>query len=81
MSCASAGSANWRNKADTCVSVWLDIGSQEKAHCVQVHVQKVRDKNLGNPGMAELDWQRATGRFFEVGQLPPSDYSMEQGNA
>ncbi|MFA5206645.1 MAG: DnaB-like helicase C-terminal domain-containing protein [Lentisphaeria bacterium] len=76
-----SGSANWRNKADACVSVWRDLGSPDKAHRVQIHVQKVRDKNLGNPGTVELDWQRATGRFFEVGQLPPSGYGVEQGGA
>jgi len=55
-----SGSANWRNKADLCVTV--DRGRE---NTVQVHVQKVRDKNLGETGATELHWQRATGLFFE----------------
>lgn len=76
-----SGSANWRNKADACVSVWRAAGSEdpEKRNRIQVYVQKIRNKNLGSIGMVELDWQPATGRFFEKGKLPPSGYNVEQG--
>ncbi len=58
-----SGSANWRNKADTCLAVWRDYADEENK--VQVHIQKVRDKNLGRTGFVTLHWQRATGLFFE----------------
>jgi len=57
-----SGSANWRNKADVCIAAWRSYQADENT--VQIHVQKVRDKNLGQTGMVELHWHRATGLFF-----------------
>ena len=59
-----SGSANWRNKADICIAVWRDY--QANNNIVHIHVQKVRNKNLGEPGMVELQWKRANGLFFET---------------
>ena len=58
------GSANFRNKADNCITVWRDeaiLGSP-----VQIHVQKVRHKHIGKVGMAELQWDGRTGRYGSV---------------
>ena len=57
------GSANWRNKADVCISVWRDYALNDGV--VQVHVQKVRNKTLGKLGMVELHWMWSTGLFLE----------------
>lgn len=62
-----SGSANWRNKPDTCISVWRNIGGENSSR-VQLHIQKVRDKNLGTVGYSELEWQAMTGRFSEIGK-------------
>ncbi len=72
-----SGSANWRNKADTCLAVWRDLAGKTP-HRVELHVQKVRDKNLGTIGKVELDWQAATGRFFELGKQPPAPDRREK---
>jgi twinkle protein len=58
-----SGSANWRNKADACIAAWRSYEPGNST--VHIHIQKVRDKNLGETGSAELFWQRSTGRFFE----------------
>lgn len=59
-----SGSAHWRNKADVCVSVWrsMEPGAMPG---VEVHIQKVRNKNLGSLGNTFLHWQKSTGIFSE----------------
>lgn len=57
-----SGSAHWRNKADVCVSVWRKMGNAVDPG-VHIHVQKVRNKNLGTTGTAALSWDRPTGIF------------------
>lgn len=68
-----SGSAHWRNKADNCISVWRS--GQEGDTSVQIHVQKVRDKNIGKTGCVVLYWQRSTGYFActmnELTDAPP----------
>ncbi len=56
------GSANFRNKADNCLTVWRDE-AQEHESIVQIHVQKIRRKHVGHLGMAELTWDRRSGRY------------------
>ncbi len=55
-----AGSAHWHNKADNCLSIWRDV--QEDSRQVEVHVQKVRNRAVGRPGLVRLQY---TGRRFE----------------
>jgi twinkle protein len=59
-----SGSAHWRNKADNCVTIWRDM--TEQTQMVEVHVQKVRFKKVGKVGMAQLRYDRVTGRYFDV---------------
>jgi twinkle protein len=58
-----AGSAHWRNKADNILSVWRDVAASD--HRVQVHVQKIRFREVGRVGMVELVFDPLTGRFRE----------------
>lgn len=58
-----AGSAHWRNKADNCIAVWRD--TKEHNDLVEVHIQKIRKKAVGRPGMVTLKYQRLTGNYFE----------------
>jgi twinkle protein len=58
-----AGSANWRNKADGFLSIWRNYALDNGV--VEVHIQKVRNKNIGRLGMVPLYWQRANGLFFD----------------
>jgi twinkle protein len=59
-----SGSAAFRNKADNCITVWRDMENTEIP--VQIHIQKVRFKHIGTVGMAELHWDRRTGRYANV---------------
>lgn len=58
-----AGSAHWRNKADNCIAVWRD--TKEHNDLVEVHIQKIRKKAVGRPGMVTLKYQRLTGNYLE----------------
>jgi len=58
-----SGSANWWNKPDVCLSVWRD--HQKNDGVVDVYVQKIRNKNLGQLGCAPLHWMRPNGLFLE----------------
>lgn len=55
-----SGGAMWRNKADNGIAVYCPDLAQPR---VQIHVQKVKFKLFGHVGMAELDWDRVTGRY------------------
>lgn len=59
-----SGSAHWRNKADNCLAVWRDLSNLE-SRLVQVHVQKIRFKEVGKIGMTELIYDLPTGRYFD----------------
>ena len=48
-----SNSAHWRNKADNCLTVWGDMNISENS-LVGIYVQKIRFKNIGCPGKAEL---------------------------
>ena len=58
-----AGSANWYNKADNGLAIWRDKGDDTAP--VEVHVQKVRFKWTGKLGMAQLFYDKVTGRYSE----------------
>lgn len=60
-----AGSQHWWNKADCAVTVWRDMEDPDSP-AVDVHVQKVRFKHVGRPGVVTLDYDRVTGRYSET---------------
>lgn len=58
-----SGSAHWFNKADNIITVFRD---PVNGGPVQLHVQKIRFKHIGKPGLVELRYDRVTGRYFDV---------------
>ena len=59
-----SGSAHWRNKADNCLTVWRDLSAPHNRE-VQVHVQKIRFKEIGQIGLAKLTYDPTTGRYSD----------------
>lgn len=59
-----SGSQHWWNKADAGITVYRDPSTPD-AQEVQVHVQKVRFKHVGRPGLVELNYDRVTGKYHE----------------
>lgn len=73
-----SGSAHWRNKADNCITVWRDV--KKDNGIVEIHVQKVRFKNIGKPGRIELRYDRVTGRYSEMPKaVDVSNYRQASG--
>ena len=60
-----SGSAHWRNKADNCLTVWRDLSAPSSRE-VQIHVQKIRFKEVGQIGMATLIYERISGRYSDA---------------
>lgn len=60
-----SGSANWRNKADCGLVVWRDFKDAHQP--VEIHVQKIRFRQIGRLGMARLAYEPATATYRELG--------------
>ena len=59
-----SGSAHWYNKADNCITVWRDV--QSTTNDVEIHIQKVRFKHIGKPGLVTLKYDKVTGRYSDM---------------
>lgn len=57
-----SGAAHWRNKADYAITVHRPDLKQDIS---EVHIQKVRFKEMGRLGMVRFKWDRVSGRYFE----------------
>lgn len=55
-----SGSAHFRNKADNLLCIWRDIETDDPT---DVHIQKVRFKEVGQPGLISLQFHKASGRY------------------
>lgn len=58
-----SGSAHWRNKADNCIAVWRDV--QEPRSETQIHVQKIRFREIGAVGLCKLYYDPVTGQYID----------------
>ena len=58
-----SGSAHWRNKADNGIVVVRDMNDHDSP--VEIHVQKIRFKAVGMPGVARLRYNRVCGTYSE----------------
>jgi len=61
-----SGSAHWRNKADNGVIVYRDF-SQENDQ-VEIHVQKIRFRQIGKLGADVLTYKRTTATYMELSE-------------
>jgi replicative DNA helicase len=62
-----SGSAHWRNKADYCLTVYRDITTDGDDPNVQIHVQKVRRREMGRLGMVTLRYDKVTSGYSDPG--------------
>jgi twinkle protein len=58
-----SGSSHWRNKADNAIAIHRPNMADWKDPRVEVHVQKVRFKEIGKVGCAVLEYDYLTGRY------------------
>jgi twinkle protein len=74
-----SGSANWRNKADNCLTVWRDLHNDEAP--VELHIQKIKFKIVGKLGKVDLRYDRVTGRYFDAYPTPAPMYDRKKASA
>lgn len=60
-----SGSAHWYNKGDAILSIWRDVNDEKKQ--VEIHVQKIRFREVGRVGKINLNFQIMTGRYSSTG--------------
>lgn len=61
-----SGSSHWRNKADNGIVVWRDLGKEDEPE-VQIHIQKIRFRQIGRRGMVPLRYQAKTATYSDEG--------------
>lgn len=59
-----SGSAHYRNKADNAVTIWRNVGHDDQA-VTDVHVQKIRFKEVGRVGLVSLRYDPISGAFID----------------
>lgn len=59
-----SGSAHWYNKADNCITVHRDLFNDP--HLVDIHVQKIRFRHMGKPGICTLHYNVIDGTYAET---------------
>ena len=75
-----SGSAHWFNKADNCITVWRDVKAERgnpKYGEVEIHIQKVRFKHMGRPGLALLRYDNTTGRYYDPADDQPQSMARD----
>jgi twinkle protein len=70
------GSANWRNKADNCITIWRNL--KEESAFVEVHVQKIKFKIVGKLGKVDFRYDRISGRYHGniITKAPIADFKV-----
>ena len=59
-----SGSAHWRNKADNCLTVWRDLSDSDSL-VTEIHVSKVRFREVGKVGHCELRFNPAIHSYSD----------------
>lgn len=62
-----SGSANFRNKADNCITVYRTFTKKgERPVPVDICIQKIRHRHIGTLGTAKLDFKYSTATYHTV---------------
>lgn len=70
----ASGSAHWRNKADNGLCIWRDLSVSATTKEVDVHVQKIRFRQIGRLGKVTLEYDPPTACYSDLpesSQMPP----------
>lgn len=57
-------SAHWRNKADNGITIYRNVGEEDDDIC-DVHIQKIRFKEIGRVGLVSLRCDRRCGVYHD----------------
>jgi twinkle protein len=73
-----SGSAHYRNKADNAVTVWRNVGHDDQS-VADIHVQKIRFKEVGKVGLCSLRFDNGTGSFVDDIDQSKRRNALEEG--
>lgn len=59
-----SGSAHYRNKADNAFAVYRNVGGVDQ-DISDIHIQKIRFKEVGRVGIASLRYELTSGKFID----------------
>lgn len=71
-----SGSANWRNKADNCMSVWRNLADDSAP--VEIHIQKIKFKICGKLGKVDFKYDYITGTYQDSTPKPTPHYERSK---
>lgn len=74
-----SGGAHWRNKADNAISIYRNVGESDDDIC-DVHIQKIRFKEIGRVGMVSLRCDVPCGRYIDDINQEARKRAISQGN-
>lgn len=62
-----AGGAHWRNRSDNCITVYRHISREgEEDPDTEIHITKIKFREVGKIGVVKLRFDRLTGRYSSV---------------
>ncbi len=73
-----SGSAHYRNKADNAITVWRNVGHEDQS-CSDIHVQKIRFKEVGKVGLVSLRYDFISGAFIDDIDQDKRKKALEDG--
>lgn len=73
-----SGSAHYRNKADNAITVWRNVGYEDQ-NVADIHVQKIRFKEVGKVGLCSLRHDNVSGSFIDDIDQSKRRASLESG--
>ena len=73
-----SGSAHYRNKADNAITVWRNVGYEDQS-VADVHIQKIRFKEVGKVGLCSLRYDINTGCYIDDIDQNKRQSALEQG--
>lgn len=74
-----SGSAHYRNKADNAVTVWRNVGHEDQS-VADIHVQKIRFKEVGKVGLCSLRFDSDSGSFVDDIDQQKRRNALESGD-
>ena len=73
-----AGGAHWRNKADNVIAVYRFVGMADQG-IADIHIQKIRFKEVGKVGLGHLRTNPITGSWIDDVDYDRRGYNLEKG--
>lgn len=73
-----SGSAHYRNKADNAITVWRNVGHDDQS-VADVHIQKIRFKEVGKVGLASLRFDPIIGCYIDDIDQSKRRNALEEG--